>query len=202
MRCKICNTKFEVKFFNQKTCFDPSCVLEFSKKQKLKNWEKQSRKQSATKKVKKKTTKEYLQDNINKLAKMIDTHFDYNCICCGNIYKGQVDACHYKSRGNNLNLAYNLHNIHKGRAYCNQYSNLHIIGYKDGLINRYSLDYFNYIDAEIGIKYSYLGLNETELKEALRLTRKCIREFDSLIKGFKNGKDSRDFFNKSIGIYI
>lgn len=200
-RCRICKDKFEVKIFNQKVCFEPECVLTWSKEVKLKEWEKQSKKVNKPKTAKKKTSKEYLQDEINKLAKLIDTHFDYKCICCGNDYKGQIDACHLKSRGHNLNIAYNLHNIHKGRAYCNQYSNLHIAGFEKGLVSRYSLEYFNMIDTELGLKYSYLGLKEIELKEALKKTRECIRSFKSYAKGYDNGKDLREFFNKKIGIY-
>jgi len=200
-KCKICKSEFEPKYSTAQPVCSYQCAIEYNKKEKVKEWEKQSKKVNKPKTTKKKTSKEYLQDEVNKLAKMIDTHFNYKCICCGNDYKGQIDACHLKSRGHNLNIAYNLHNIHKGRAYCNQYSNLHITGFENGLISRYSLDYFNMVDNELSLKYSYLGLTEFELKEALKITRECIRGFKLYSKGHKDGKESREFFNKLIGIY-
>ena len=35
MRCKVCKTKFEPKWFLQKTCFDPKCIIDGIKKLKL-----------------------------------------------------------------------------------------------------------------------------------------------------------------------
>ena len=37
-RCKVCKDKFEPKYFLQKTCFEPSCILEWKNKVKAKEW--------------------------------------------------------------------------------------------------------------------------------------------------------------------
>jgi hypothetical protein len=201
-RCKICKTKFESKYFNQKTCTNVECVLKQSKEVKLENYSKLLRKNKTTPTAKKITPKESLQNEVNKLAKKIDAHFEYDCICCGNVYKGQRDAAHFKSRGANSNLAFNLHNIHTARAYCNQYSNLHISGYENGLIERYGQEYFDMVNEQLGVQYSYLGLNETEIKEALKIVRKLNREFETHTKGNDlDGAMMRSYFNNLINIY-
>lgn len=201
MRCKVCKDKFDAKFFNQKTCLNPECILEYSKEVKLKEWDKQSKKANKPTTIKKKSVKEYLQTDINKLSRMIDGYFNYNCIDCDNPFNKSIHGAHFHNVGGNENIRFNLHNIHASRSYCNVYNSEHKKGYVIGLEKRYSYEYLQYVDKELSIKYSYLGLNETELKEALKNTRKCIREFEELIKGFNNGKDSREFFNKKIGIY-
>lgn len=201
MRCKICKEKFEVKIFNQKTCFNPSCVLAYSKESKLKEWEKQSKKQNKPKTTKKVSTKEYLQQEVNKLAKLIDIKFDYKCIDCDKIFNNLSHGAHFHNVGGNENIRFNLHNIHRSRAHCNMYSSEHKKGYVTGLKNRYGLEYYNLVETELGIKYTYLGLTESELKEALKRTRECIRGFKLYSKGQKDGQESREFFNKAIGIY-
>ena len=201
MRCKICREKFEVKIFNQKVCFDPSCVLAYSKEVKLKEWERQSKKQNKPKATKKVSTKEYLQQEVNKLARLIDEHFNYNCIDCSKPFNKVVQGAHYHNVGGNENIRFNLHNIHSARAHCNMYSSEHKKGYVIGLKDRYGPNYYNLVETELSIKYSYLGLNEVELKEALKNTRKCIRELKNIIKVCSNGKEARDKLNKLIGIY-
>lgn len=200
-RCKICREKFEVKIFNQKVCFDPACVLAYSKEVKLKDWEKQSKKQNKPKTIKKVSTKEYLQKEVNKLARLIDENFNYNCIDCSNPFNQVVQGAHYHNVGGNENIRFNLHNIHSARAHCNMYSSEHKKGYVTGLQNRYGLEYYNLVETELSIKYTYLGLTESELKEALKMTRECIRGFKLYSKGQKDGQESREFFNKLIGIY-
>jgi hypothetical protein len=51
-RCKICKDKFEPKYFLQKTCFEPACILEYKNKVKAKEWK-------AEKKVLKEKLKTY-----------------------------------------------------------------------------------------------------------------------------------------------
>lgn len=199
-RCKVCNIKFETKYFLQKTCLNENCILTYSKELKLKEWEKQSKKQNNKPKVKKKTVKEYLQTDINKLARLIDKHFNYKCIDCGKTMK-VVHGAHFKNVGGNENIRYNLHNIHSARAYCNVYSSEHKKGYVEGIKKRYGNDYLELLENGLKSKYTFLGLKENELKEALKQVRICIRQFNSLILGCEDGKEAREMFNKKIGIY-
>ena len=201
-RCTVCNEKFEVKRFNQKSCENEDCVYEHFKRERLKKWERESKKANgSTKKAKTKTTQEYLQDEVNKLSRMIDAHFNYKCIDCGKPYGKQTDGAHFHSRGNNKSNAYNLHNLHSARAHCNQYSAEHKPGYRIGLENRYGIEYKEYVEFEIVRLYPVIKLTQIEYKEALKKTRKCIREFDNLIGNYLDGSIARIEFNKLIGIY-
>ena len=49
--------------------------------------------------------KKYLQNEINKLARMIDARFEYDtCICCHRGFGAQTDGAHYHSVGSNHTL--------------------------------------------------------------------------------------------------
>ena len=176
MRCKICNIKFETKYFNQKTCLNAECDLSYSKEVVLSKWQDNARK--AQKPVKKTVTsvKTLLQTEVNKLARQIDKHFNYTCIDCGKEYGKQTDGAHYHNVGGNENLRYNLHNIHSARAYCNRYNTEHK-------------------------KYPVLKLNELELKAALKIVRKLNRDFQTHLTGHLDGAMMRAYFNDLIGIY-
>lgn len=200
-KCKSCGEKFEPKYSTAQPVCSYQCALKYNKKEKVKEWENQSKKQNEPKTTKKVSTKEYLQQEVNKLARLIDEHFNYNCIDCSKQFNKVVQGAHYHNVGGNENIRFNLHNIHSARAHCNMYSSEHKKGYVIGLKDRYGLDYYNLVETELSIKYSYLGLNEVELKEALKNTRKCIRELKNIIKGCSNGKEARDKLNKLIGIY-
>lgn len=143
-----------------------------------------------------------LQNEINKLARKIDNHFDYKCICCDGSYGKQIDGCHLKSRGSNPSISFNLHNIHAGRSDCNQYSNTHISGFKEGLVARYSQEYLDMVWNDLALEYPVLKLNHIEIAEALAKVRKLIRDFDKHTQGNDlDGSIMRAYFNNLIGIY-
>ena len=148
-----------------------------------------------------KKNKKLLQNEINKLARKIDLHFGYDCICCNKKFQGQIDGCHFHNVGGNENIRYNLHNIHAGRAYCNQYDSEHKARYPNGLIGRYGLEYFNMVKIELPKKYNYLGLKGNEIHEALTLARKLNRNFDKIKNNYKNSIELRNYCNNFIGIY-
>lgn len=143
-------------------------------------------------------SKNELQREINKLSRLIDSRFNYKCICCGREYGKQVDGCHYTSQGSNPTIRFNLHNIHSGDSYCNNYSNTHISGYYDGLIQRYDKEYADYIKYELP-KTPTIKLLSNEIADKLKIVRDLIRNFDTFI--FKDGKEGREILNKIIGIY-
>ena len=81
-RCKICKDKFEPKYFLQKTCFEPACILEYKNKVKAKEWK-------AEKKVLKEKLKTYsdhvkeLQVIVNKYVRLRDTdNIHGQCVYC------------------------------------------------------------------------------------------------------------------------
>ena len=96
-RCKVCKEKFEPKFFNQKSCFNPKCVIEQSQRVKKVTWKKNKREL----KEKLKTNSDYrkdLQKEVNYFVRQRDK--DKSCISCPKPLKQKFDAGHYRSVGN------------------------------------------------------------------------------------------------------
>ena len=202
-KCKECGEKFTPIYSTLQFICSPKCAAKYAKEQRKKKEAKKWREEKKVMKVKvySKEYKKYMENEINKLARMIYAKFKYKCIDCGKDYGKQVDAAHYKNKGSNETLRYNLHNLHSAKSDCNQYSSEHKTGYKKGLIERYGEEYEEYIDVKMAVQYSYLGLSETEIYEALSKVRKCIRNFEKHIIKFKDGKEAREFFNQEIGVY-
>lgn len=202
MRCKICKREFTPKYFLQKTCMNPACLAEWGKivykkenEKKKKDWVKERRPHAYSKEYKK-----HLQNEVNKLSRMIDTLFNYECIDnCGQPYGKQQDGAHFHSRGSNNSIRYNLHNIHKSRSDCNQHSAEHKPGYIEGLKKRYGEKYYNYVQYDLPLIYDYVKLSPIVVVEKLRIVRKINREFETYV--FNNAIHARNMLNKIIGIY-
>lgn len=202
-RCKCCKIKFKAKYFNQKFCLEKDeCLLahvEYSKEQQLKR----NRKERKAKlpELYPKKYRGYLQDEINKLARKIDAKLGHTtCIDCGKTLIGipQVDAAHFYNSKNHGNIRYNLHNVHSAKSDCNKYSDNHKVGYRAGIIERYSQAYMDRIDG-LDLKYKDIKLTNKEVAEKLAIVRKLNRDFETF--EFDNGISARDCFNMIIGIY-
>lgn len=144
--------------------------------------------------------KKNLQDEINKLARMIDLSFGYRCIDCDRAFgENDVNGSHFHNVGGNENIRYNLHNIHAAKVQCNKFQGGRKLEYRQGLVERYSESYAEMVDKEIPLKYPYLGLKEVEIVEKLKIVRKLIRTFDTFV--FSDAIDARNKLNLIIGIY-
>ena len=207
-RCKVCSDKFTPKYSSlEKVCSKSECKIAYVEiaakearekliKKEKSEWNK--RKSEMKKELYPKKDRSILQSEINKLARLIDNSFGYQCIdLCGMSYGQQIDACHFHSRGANTSIAYNLHNIHAGRSQCNNYSPTHISGYLDGLELRYGVDYAIYVKEELPKLGERLMLNEVQ--EKVKVVRNIIKNFDTY--KFKNGLEARMQLNRLIGIY-
>ena len=135
-RCKVCKDKFEAKYFLQKTCFDPSCILEYGKKETAKEW----RKEKKHLKDKLKTNADHvreLQVIFNKFIRLRDK--DKGCVSCGTPLIGKYDAGHYYSAGGNPELRFNEDNVFGQCVYCNQHRHGALLDYTERLPNRIGL---------------------------------------------------------------
>jgi len=207
MRCKNCKDKFEVRVFLQKYCMEKDeCIQmeldykrEQSAKQKKRDWNKEKKEKAPYLYPRK--YKGFLDKECQKLARMIDNKFGFNCIDCDRPFGKQQDGGHFNSKGKNRSLAWNLHNIHSQRSECN----CNGLGggrerqYYDGLIKRYGGDYAEMVDIGLQKKYKYIGLNDNEIGDKLALVRKLIRDFDTFV--LNDSIQARDMFNNLIGIY-
>jgi len=199
-KCRICSIKYIPRFFLQKTCEDVKCIIEYSKIQREKKEQKEwsEKKKIARIELYPKKSKAYLQDEINKLSRMIDARFGYLCIDCNKPYGKQIDACHFHNKSTHGEITYNLHNLHSGRSDCNFYSSEHKTGYYEGLISRYGKEYADYVKE--GLQKPKNGkIMTNEIPDKLKIVRDLIRNYDTFI--FKDGKEGREIFNKIINIY-
>lgn len=186
-----------------KECLFEDMQTEAYKKEVAKRIKKEANDQ--TKRIKvvvyEKENKKYLQNEINKLARMIDAKFGYDtCICCDRNLSGQIAGCHYHSVGSNASLRYNLVQIHSGGVYCNNYSNTHIVGYKEGLATRYGKEYQDYVVNQLPLIYKEIHLTAHDISEKLVIVRRLIRELPKM--NFKDAMEARSELNKEIGIYL
>jgi Bacteriophage Lambda NinG protein len=144
-----------------------------------------------------------LQNEINKLSKLIDFKFGLtDCIDCGkflNKETHQIDACHFISRKKNSTLKYNLLILHSGHNHCNTRNETHESSYKIGLEKRYGKEILEEIEG-LSLKYPIIKLTAFEAVEKLKLVRKIIRTFDTF--QFENSLAARKQLNLLIGIYV
>lgn len=202
-----CKDKFEPKVFLQKHCMEKDeCIQmeldykkEKAKKAQKKEWAKEKKEKAPYLYPRK--YKNLLALEVQKLARMIDNYFKFTCIDCGEPFNGQQDGGHFNSKGKNMSLAWNLHNIHSQRNNCNRNG----LGggrerqYYDGLIKRYGKKYAEYVDVGLQKEFKYIGLLDNEIADKLAIVRKLIRDFDTF--NLTTGISARTMFNNLIGIY-
>lgn len=203
MRCKNCKSKFDQYEFNNKYCKDVDCqtAKALYKLNKIKKQqEKQKQSLNKTKQEDKTTNqKNYLNTEIQKLARLIDERFKFGCCCCNKTIEGSGHGAHYHNKGGNENIKYNLHNIHRSRAHCNMFSSEHKKGYYIEMEHRYGKEYVNYLENDLRFIYKEMHFTSEEIKTALKVTRKIIRDFDKY--ELSNPILARDLFNSMIGLY-
>jgi len=186
--------------FNQRTCDNVMCALGFNREKAEKKEAQEWNKEKAVMKIDT-HSKEYrktLQDEINKLSRIIDAKFYTTCIDCNREFGKQVDAAHYHSRGANSSLRYNLHNLHSAASNCNQYSDTHKEGYLRGLESRYGADYKELV-LSLPQQYPEMKISNAEVVEKLKVVRMLIRTHHTF--KFDTAIQYREMFNKIIGIY-
>jgi uncharacterized protein YnzC (UPF0291/DUF896 family) len=205
-RCEICGKESVRTRMVQPTCKNYDCAIVYIKqiaeKKKLKQkkeWNKEKREKLPELYPKK--YRKLLQDEVNKLSRMIDNKLGHHtCIDCGKtlIDIPQVDAAHFYNTKNHGNIRYNLHNVHSARSDCNFYSDNHKEGYKLGLAKRYSNAYLERVNC-LDAVYRDIKLTNKEIAEKLKIVRKLIREFENY--EITDGIQARDLFNEIIDIY-
>jgi len=172
---------------------------DLKQKEKAKNKELQDKIDSWKPAVHEKKYKGLLQNEVNKLSRMIDAKFGYTlCIDCGKPFGNQIDACHFNGVGSNHSIRYNLHNLHSGKSDCNQFSDKHKQGYTIGLKERYGESYLTLVE-ELPLKYKYIKISAVEVVEKLKIVRSLVKNFDTFQA--ENSIAMREMFNQIIGIY-
>ena len=140
--------------------------------------------------------KDKLQDEINKIIRLIDKGLP----CLARKKLGQIHAGHVFSRGSNLTIRYNLHNIHRQNAQSNHFQNDDGL-LREGLINEYGAEYFDFI-SDLRRTPS-LTFNNSEFQELTIKAREIVRELKSIDKEYslKERINMRNDINLRLGIY-
>ena len=199
--CKVCKTKFEPTYNSVQVTCSYQCAIKYAQKQREKKEKKEwnKRKKQMSVKAKYRTHKKALQDNVNKLARMIDAKFKMKtCICCTLPLDKRTAGAHFHSVGSNETIRFNLHNIHTSTFHCNSHKATHHTDYKEGLVKRYGQEYYDYVEYTLQ-KHPLIKLTEKQIYDKKLLTAKLIRDFDTF--EFTNPILARDQLNQIIGIY-
>ncbi len=206
LKCKNCKEKHTPYNSLDNWCKKIDCqtakamyLLDQKNKKQKKEWAKEKKEKAPYLYPRK--YKNVLAQEIQKLARMIDNVFYDTCIDCGKPYGKQQDGGHFNSKGKNMSIAWNLHNIHSQKSDCNRNG----LGggrerqYYDGLIARYGIVYAKYVDIGLQKEFQYIGLLDNEIAEKLAIVRKLIRDFDTF--KLSSSISARCMFNTLIGIY-
>jgi hypothetical protein len=204
-KCKVCKNEFKPSKPLQVVC---SWVCGQKYAQKLRDKKQAQEKKESKERLKKMSIdahsqkhKNTLQNEINKLARMIDLHCgNISCIDCGKELEQnkQIDGSHFHNVQGNEQIRFNLHNIHSSRSECNQFYGGKKDGYKEGIIQRYGYEYLDQME-NLKTDFKMLKLQNKEIFEAIPVVRKLQRDLPTFTS--KDGIFLRNFFNKIIGFY-
>jgi len=204
--CIFCKVKFEQKIFNYRYCESTPECKEAGTDFKIKKAIEQGRKNIETSKkenyakIKENVTdyKKFLQDDVQKISKLIDyglrglheTPNDTGIIQSGHVY----------SKKNNEQMRFNLHNLHRQGAKSNM-ALVYDEEFRDGLIYEYGIEYFNFIKS---LKSQPLPkIKQNEYKEyhfkALAVIKRLQLTFSHYSK--KERLELRNSINKELSIY-
>lgn len=145
-RCKVCETVFIPKQFLQATC-DYKCAITYAKRLKENKAKAEWRieKKALTEKLK--TLSQYEADAKKSFQKWIRLRdANENCISCGGNDKDLWDGGHFKKAEIYSGVIFNPANCHKQCRKCNRFLGGNELMYRQGLIQRYGLEYTESIE--------------------------------------------------------
>ncbi|MEE8043593.1 MAG: recombination protein NinG [Thermodesulfobacteriota bacterium] len=180
-KCAVCREEFTQFNSLGKVC-SPKCALALVEKDKAKRWRKKKLQYRKDNKKISEWIKE-AQVSINTYVRLRD--HDKPCISCNgyrtdnNLTGSNWHAGHYRSTGSAPHLRFNLINIRKQCAHCNNYLSGNIVEYRKNLLQ-------------------LIGPEKLEALETNNAYRKFTREYCERVKRIFNKKAR--ILNKRLGI--
>lgn len=159
--CRVCKAKFTPRLQMQIAC-SLECALSLAVSKRAKE-EKRAlvleRKADKVKKEALKTKRDWIADaqkTFNLWVRMRDA--GKPCICCGRqsngeVYGGDFDAGHYRSRGSAPHLRFDERNVHAQLKQCNRFDAGNAVGYRMGLIARIGLEAVEALESDNAPKH-------------------------------------------------
>jgi hypothetical protein len=173
MRCKHCQIKFDVKWFNQKYCMQTEQCIESAKNYAVDEVMKTIKKGWRERKVKLKEQTKKITDYENEAKKSFQLWIrqrdkDLQCISCGVKNTELWDGGHFFKAELFSGLIFDERNCHKQCRKCNRFLNGNELQYRKGLIERYGEPFVSELesisDANRVYKYSKTELIEIKNK--------------------------------------
>ena len=115
------------------------------------------------------------QAAVNKLCRLLDQ--GRPCISCGRPDEGgrKRNASHYKSRGSNSFLRYDLRNLTMSCSRCNLELSGNLLGYREGILERYGQAMLDYLDSAPRLR----DWTPDELRQITKEARAEIKRIES-----------------------
>jgi len=168
--CKVCKDKFDPLRPLQMVC-SPKCGIEYTKKQKSKQWQKE-----------KKVIKEKLftkKDYLNILQKVFNTYIRARdkgkpCASCDKFLKpNDINAGHFYSVGAYPNLRFNELNVHNQCIECNLHKHGNVLEYALRLPNRIGIDKYDLLQES---RNTPLKIDIEEVKELIKIYKEKTKQ--------------------------
>jgi hypothetical protein len=130
------------------------------------------------------------QSIVNRLCLLLDS--GKPCISCGRPDQGgrMRNAGHFKSRGANSGLRYDLLNIHGQCVPCNLYQSGNVEGYRQGLVERYGSAIVDYLDTSPRVR-------AWTAPELIQMRSEIAEEIRRLERGEAPSRDWRKIIKKT-----
>lgn len=173
-KCKACGILFTPERSFQVVC-DYRCGLAYNKAKAIESAKKIKNKKDREAKERIKTRSDWMreaQTAVNAYVRERDK--DEPCISCGRHHNGQYHAGHYRSVGSCPELRFDVRQIHKQCAPCNNHLSGNLINYRIRLIEKIGLEMVEWIEGPHDPKkytIDYLKRIKTEFKEKLKELR-------------------------------
>jgi hypothetical protein len=168
-KCLVCKDKFTPQNNTQIVC-GPACAVEYMKKQRTKEWQKEKKEIKQSLETKKDVLKA-AQIVFNTYIRLRDK--DKPCVSCGKKLVGKYDAGHFFSVGAYPNLRFNENNVHGQCVECNQHKHGNVKEYDLRLQNILSNKEYNEL---LESRHKPLKLSFDEVKELIAIYKQKIKE--------------------------
>ena len=176
-KCKVCLKIYTPRIFAQSVC-SPCCAIIHSKNLKKIKEQKEWKAEKAILKDKLKTLGQYEAEAKKAFQKWIRMRDDKQpCISCGIQQTDLWDGGHYKKAEIYSGVIFDENNCHKQCRKCNRFLNGNELNYRQGLIQRYGIEYADQIEQKANETRNY------KFSKAELIAKKL--KYDILIKEIK-----------------
>ncbi len=174
--CKWCGGEY-LPYRTMQIICSPECALKYTAKKAEEKASKQWIKEKKVLKEKLKTLGQY-ETEARKVFQMWIRKVrdkDRACISCGVFNTPQWDAGHFYSANQFSGLMFDQDNVHKQCSVCNDYLSGNLLAYREGLINRYGLEFVERLEKQKdnGRNYKYTKVELVEIKNKYKSLLKC-----------------------------